>query len=183
MDQIKIEKCKKEEMKLIQDIEYILGSIKWPEKNPMKDRTRMNVVGHKEKIIKAFVLGKVHAYHLTGTGKLANSINNKKFPELYTKLKQLMRIHNPSFRFNAIQLNNNVQTCPHHDKNNKGVSYAFACGKHTGGGLRIFKNEKHVDYPNRHKWILYNGSKLLHGSVPVRSGVRYALIFYSSIPR
>ena len=74
----------------------------------------------------AFVLGKVRKWddHV----HLHNSVHNRKHPELFAMLRSLMRLHNPSFRFNAVQLNRNVQTQPHHDRGNRGSSYCLALG-------------------------------------------------------
>ena len=90
-----------------------------------------------------------------------------------------MKTHDPGFGFNAIQLNKNVQTMPHYDKRNIGCSYCLGLGDFTGGGLRVFdEHGRSRDIDNKRKWVLYNGKTTYHASVPVRSGVRFAVIFY-----
>ena len=190
-----VESPKTGERVLMDEIEGYLSSIRWPtqeaharkgrEGGSSKSKTshvsgRGNIGGAARQ---AFVLGKVRKWddHV----HLHNSVHNKKHPELVTLLRRLMRTHDPRFRYNAVQLNRNVETKPHHDKRNSGSSYCLGLGDFRGGGLRIFSpNGTPTDLDNRRRWILYNGKKLLHASVPVRSGVRFALVFYTyKMPR
>jgi hypothetical protein len=183
-----IESTGNDEQSLLDSIESYLSSMKWPvqeqhlRKNGRWSSTRsgkkhvsgrVNIGG---KSRKAFVLGKVRKWddHI----RLHESVHNKKHPDLFEMLKKLISTHNPRFKYNAIQLNNNVVTTPHYDKRNKGCSYCLALGKFKGGGLRIFDGEQHYDIHNKRKWVLYNGQTTLHGSVPVSSGTRFAIIFY-----
>lgn len=175
---------RREEAILIREIEETLYALKWPTKRPHKDRTRNYVLSHSQQEIHAFALGRVRRYDLPY--ELVESQYNKKYADLYRLLRKLVRVHNPNFKYNAIQINDGVKTAPHKDRNNAGPSYCFAIGKHTGGGL-VFHDEHTGSptetVPNRHIWVRYNGAKTLHSSAPVKSGRRFAIIFYTATPK
>lgn len=167
---------------IITQILDLLRTMRWPLKNPQKDRTRSNVIQKANATIAAFALGKVRRYDLPG--RLVLSQYNAKHPELYKLLKQLMQEHDPAFKYNAIQLNKNVQTKPHLDSNNRGPSYCLGIGTYRGGGLTIYPPDAPpYTLANRHKWVLYNGARLRHGSATVQSGTRFAVVYYQSTPR
>jgi hypothetical protein len=175
---------KKEEEPLLDEITKELSTMKWPVKRPMRDGTRGNVTAHEDTEIRAFALGKVRRYDLPL--ELVTSQYNKKFPYLLELLRRLVRLHNPGFRYNAIQLNANVQTSPHYDKNNVGRSYCLAVGKYTGGGLTLYADGGDVPtevYRNKRKWVLYDGKRVKHGSAPVTSGTRFAIIYFTNEPK
>lgn len=159
-------------------IEAMLESIKWPARV-----TRRNIGTAPNR--RAFVLGKVRK--LDVVDRLVESRYNKVFPELYAQLRELVQMHDPDFTYNAIQLNRNVHTDPHRDMNNYGPSYCLALGTFTGGGLDIYPDNCTAARPdtvdNHRTWVLYDGHKVLHGSAPVTSGTRYALIFYTTLSR
>lgn len=183
-----VEGIKHDERALLDDIEDYLREMSWPHQKAHKRSGgrwvsatgsksvagRMNIgSGPKD----AFVLGKVRKWD--DHTRLYESVHNKKHPELHSMLKRLVKTHNPNFRFNAIQLNRNVETKPHYDRRNHGCSYCIALGRFTGGGLRVFDGGGNArDIDNNRKWVLYNGGTTYHASVPVRSGVRFAIIFY-----
>lgn len=185
----RVESRRAGEAALMTRIEEYLASMRWPTQEAhdrkggrwgsstspsRKIKGRLNIGGAARQ---AFVLGKVRKWddHV----RLHDSTHNRKHPELMTLLRDLMRVHNPGFRYNAVQLNRNVQTKPHHDRGNVGPSYCLGLGKFTGGGLRLFSpGGGATDLDNRRRWVLYDGRNTLHASVPVRSGVRFALVFY-----
>lgn len=172
------------------EIEDYLYEMKWPKQEEHKRVNgrwvsetssnkhvtgRVNIGGFRRE---AFVLGKVRKWddHV----RLHDSVHNKKHPELFKMLKKLVRTHDPHFRYTSIQLNKNVVTKPHYDKRNHGCSYCLAVGKFRGGGLRVFSPDgKGREIDNNRKWVLYNGRTTYHASVPVQSGVRFAIIFYT----
>lgn len=169
------------EDKLLADVLYDLRRLPWPIKNPKRDKTRGNVLMSPTDTISAFALGKVRRYDLPGY--LVESVYNRKFPELHAKLRKLMALHDPQFRYNAIQLNRGVQTKRHRDRNNAGPSYCLAIGDYQGGGLSIYPTgETPYTLDNRYRWVHYDGARLEHSSAPVRSGTRYALVFYQATP-
>lgn len=155
-------------------IEDYLKTMKWPTRI-----TRKNIGTDPNR--RAFVLGRVRK--LDVHFECVKSRYNEKFAELHQMLKRLMRLHNPTFRYNAIQLNSNVQTEPHYDRNNEGLSYCLGLGTFTGGGLMVYPEETRPKlYANKRKWVLYDGKHLKHGSAPVTSGTRFAIIFYKCVP-
>ena len=187
-----VEDPRPEEAALMDQIESYLTSMRWPTQEAHERRDgrrwgssrsrtghvsgRLNVGGAKRQ---AFVLGKARKWddHV----RLHESVHNRRHPELLALLRKLMRAHNPRFRFNAVQLNRNLQTKPHYDRRNVGTSYCLGLGDFRGGGLRLFASDggDATDVDNRRRWVRYNGKETLHASVPVRSGVRFALIYYT----
>ena len=179
------------EAALFDQVDELLRTMRWPVKRPAAegahwstgDKSRGSVVvGARE--IRAFALGKVRRYDLPR--QLVDSQYNAKFPELHALLRRLMRLHDPSFRYNAIQLNAGVQTKPHYDRNNTGLSYCLALGKYTGGGIDLYDDDDERPartVRNKRKWVLYDGVRTKHGSAPVHSGVRYAIIYYHTTPK
>lgn len=165
-----------EEKRLMGQVETYLKTMHWPSRV-----TRKNIGTDPDR--RAFVLGKVRK--LDVHTRCVNSRFNKLFPELFTMLKQLMHLHNPHFRYNAIQLNANVQTEPHYDRNNAGMSYCLGLGTFRGGGLVIYpeNGDRPKRYDNKRKWVLYDGKRTKHGSAPVTSGERFAVIFYRCVPQ
>lgn len=160
---------------LMKEIEAALAALRWPTRV-----TRTNIGTDPDR--RAFVLGKVRK--LDVHDRLVTSQFNAKFPDLFAQLKRLVHMHDPAFRFNAIQLNANVQTETHVDRNNKGASYCLGLGTYTGGGLVIYPpDHAPVRFANRRKWVRYDGSKLPHASIPVTAGTRYAVIFYTATPQ
>lgn len=150
----------------------MLREMKWPTRV-----TRKNIGSDPNR--RAFVLGKVYQYDRPR--ELVESQYNKVYPELHSALTRLMRLHAPTFRFNSIQLNANVHTQPHYDTNNCGPSYAIGLGRFTGGGLVLYPGKPvgGVRLRNKRRWVHFNGATTLHGSIPVASGTRYAIIFFT----
>ena len=169
------------EVQLAKDVEAMLSTMKWRERRPSKSIGRQNVHGMSTEPYRAFALGKVRQYDRPG--ELVNSQFNAKYPELLKMLRALIKAHSPDFKYNAIQLNCNVQTHQHYDKHNVGPSYCFAAGTYTGGGVAIFPtNETPYVLRNRNKFVYYDAARTLHASAPVTSGTRYAVIFYRTTP-
>ncbi len=168
----------KAESELMNEILQDLRDIKsFPTKNPSKDNTRGNVVGGKgkDKIIEAFVLGKVRSF---SESNLVNAAANRRFPDLFKKLKKLIKMNDPKFKWNSIQINKNVQCSWHIDKNNIGLSYCLGLGDFQGGGLDIrTTGTKANRYNNQHIMFKYDG-KIEHRSAPKKTGDRYALIWF-----
>lgn len=158
-------------LELLESIEH------FPYKEPSKDNTRANVMGKKnEGKIQAFTLGKVRSY---SESELVDGANNRRFPELHKALKALMRKKDPNFKFGTIQINKNVKTAKHIDKNNIGLSYCLALGNFRNGGLELYPpNEPKKILDNRHKWVKYDG-KIPHKTASWSGGDRYALVFFN----
>ena len=168
------------EKEIANQIKNELETMKWIKKNPKKDLSRWR---DKDMNIEAFVLGKVWAYH---SPVMVNSQYNKRYEMLYKLLKKWVKIHNPKFKYTSIQLNKSVHTHYHRDLNNIGDSYCIALGDFEGGGIQIDFGDGEggdgftKDYPNKNKWLLYDGHTYLHKSIkPKGRGTRYAIIFFS----
>jgi len=161
---------------LAKNILQILENINFPSKDPKKDKTRSNVLQNKDDVIQAFVLGKVRQYDKV---ELADSVQNIRFPFLYKMLNELVHNHNPKFKYTSIQINKGVQTSWHRDRGNRGLSYCLALGNFTGGGLDIKIDGEIKHYDNHNKFLYYDGNYYEHASSPVKSGTRYAIIFYT----
>jgi len=98
---------------------------------------------------------------------------NEKFPELFKLLKSLIKLWKPNFEYTTIQVNKNVVSAPHIDKNNVGPSYGIALGDFFGGELVIEGKEFCI----KNKFKKFNGT-LGHWITPF-SGNRYSLIYFT----
>lgn len=181
-----IEQPKPNEVELMRKItEYLDNVKKFPSKDPTnnKDTSRQNIFSKSMmgKPIEAFVFGKVKQYYVPKDKMVVDSSITKsgKYQELYDMLKELIKIHNPNFKYTSIQINKSVKTDWHFDKGNVGLSYCLALGKFSGGGVVVRLNPNETKkYDNHNKWLYYDGHYLKHksaGSV----GTRYAIIFYT----
>ena len=98
---------------------------------------------------------------------------NEKFPELFILLKNLIKIWKPDFNYTTIQVNKNVISEPHIDKNNVGPSYGIALGDFNGGDLVLEGKEFCI----KNKFKKFNGT-LGHWITPFK-GTRYSLIYFT----
>jgi hypothetical protein len=144
-----------------------LESTKFP-----KTTSRKNI---SSKPIEAFVLGDVnYRGQLKLGGKTRGpSRYNRKFPELLKALKNLIAHHHPNFKYTTIQLNKNVLSPPHIDKNNVGPSYIIGLGEYTGGELSIEGRKFSI----KNKWKFFDGNKG-HWTEPFK-GTRYSIVFFT----
>ena len=125
--------------------------------------------------IDAFVLGSVNYRGQKSVGGKTKgpSRYNEKFPKLYRLIKALIKEHNSSFPYTTIQVNKNVVSKPHVDKNNVGPSYVIALGDFEGGNLVI----KGKEYTIKNKWKKFDGTQG-HWITPFE-GTRYSLVFFT----
>ena len=151
----------------------------FPSKNPIKDKTRMNVVGGKEKaeegkLVLSFSLGLTRAYDKP---YLVPTVFNRKFPDLHILLRRLIKEKDPSFKYTTITINKNVRTEYHIDKNNIGKSFGLSLGDFTGGGIEIKYDDNKTKFLDTHnKLILFDGH-LEHRTLPYK-GNRYSLTYF-----
>ena len=175
-----IQNPKPSEKPLMKEIDRLFSEItNFPTKDPYKDKTRKNVLQKEGQKIEAMVLGKVRAYDKKNL--VSSSVSSSgKYEELESKLKDLMRLHNPNFRYTSIQINKSVQTSWHYDKGNVGLSYLIGFGNFKGGGVVVkIRKDKELFVDNDHRWLYFDGHNLEHKSAPIKSGVRYAVIFFT----
>ena len=160
---------------LINEIEEELKHTKLPTKKPLStgenSRSHIAYKNTLEKGIQAVVLGKVRDYTQSS---LVEGRFNKKYSKLFGMLKKLIKLQDPKFKWNAIQINDNVNTKEHIDKNNIGLSYNIAFGDYKGGGLLY--NGKTID--THHKFFKYDGTQP-HGTTKPKSGRRIAVIYFT----
>ena len=164
----------------MKEIDILFSEItNFPTKDPYKDKTRKNVLQKEGQKIEAMVLGKVRAYDKKNL--VSSSVSSSgKYEELESKLKDLMRLHNPNFRYTSIQINKSVTTSWHFDKGNVGLSYLIGFGNFKGGGVVVkIRKDKELFVDNDHRWLYFDGHNLEHKSAPIKSGVRYAVIFFT----
>ena len=145
----------------------LLQNTKFP-----KNRSRKNVSSVSTE---SFVLGDVNYRGQKSLGGRTRgpSRYNSKFPELFAEVKKLMENHDPDFKYTTIQVNKNIQSKPHVDKNNIGLSYIIALGNFTGGELIL--EGKHHNIKNN--FLKFDG-RLGHWVEPF-SGTRYSLVFFT----
>ena len=138
-----------------------------------KCNTRTNVAG--DKSVLAFSLGQVNyrGQKFLGGKTKGPSRFNKKFPALLKKLRKMMRLWHPTFKYTTIQVNKNFSSKPHVDKNNVGLSYVIAMGDYTGGEIYVEGKEHNIN----NKFLKFNGT-LGHWVAPYK-GERYSLVFFT----
>jgi hypothetical protein len=166
--------------KTMDEVLYELDNLNpFPTKNPIKDKTRMNVVGGKDeasgKIIQAFTLGLTRAYDKK---HLVPSVNNRnpKFRQLHILLKKLIKEKDPTYKYTTIQINKNVETDWHTDKNNIGKSYCLSLGNFTGGELELKADKGIIPLITKNKMIYYDGN--IEHRTGNYKGTRYAIIWF-----
>lgn len=122
----------------------------------------------------AFALGEVMNF---SRGRVPSRFN-KMYPELHKALQDLAKCYDPHFSFTTIQVNKNVVSIPHVDKNNVGGSICIALGDFTGGGdLVIQENGRTRKRVVRNRFVRFNGSNL-HWVTPF-TGLRYSLVYFT----
>lgn len=141
---------------------------------------RGNLVGHP---VSGAVLGMLHmlepprADGQTRTYELKETKQTKLLPDLYDAACQLMKCHDPTFEFTAVQVNLvDYESKLHIDRRNSGASYIIAMGDYCGGGhLQVM--DRAVDIHNR---LLKFHGQLPHRAMPHTSGTRYSVVFFTS---
>lgn len=175
-----IQNPKASEKPLMEEIDRLFSEISnFPKKDPYRNTSgKKHSVKEGEKV-EAFIFGKVRQYDKKN---LVNSTitSSGKYEELENKLKELMKLHNPNFRYTSIQINKSVETSWHFDRGNVGLSYLIGFGKFKGGGVVVkIRDDKELFVDNHHRWLYFDGHNLEHKSAPITSGVRYAVIFFT----
>jgi hypothetical protein len=149
------------------EILKLLESIKFP-----KRKTRKNISSHS---IEGFCLGDVNyrgqkllEYKTRGPSKY-----NNLYPELFNRLKLLISSGDPDFEYTTIQINKNILSPPHVDKNNVGLSYIIGLGNYQDGELIIEGNK----YDIHNKLLKFDGNKGHWTSSFI--GTRYSIIYFT----
>jgi len=136
------------------------------------NKTRTNVC---DTPTKSFALGTVNYRGQASVGYKTQGESkwNKKFPELFSLVKKLINLYKPDFEYTTIQVNKNILSKPHIDKNNVGSSYIIALGGFDGGELFV-EGKK---YKIKNRWKLFDGTK--GHWVNDFKGTRYSLVFFT----
>lgn len=148
-------------------MEFILNNIKFP-----KTKTRNNI---SSKSIECFCLGEVNYRGQKYLNKKTKGESkwNFKYPDLLKNLTNLITSHDPNFEWTTIQINKNIQSPPHIDKNNVGMSYIIGFGDYTGGDLVI----EGIPHDIKNKFLKFDGT--LGHWVSDFIGTRYSIIFFT----
>lgn len=94
-------------------------------------------------------------------------------PILHRHLCQLIKEHDPIFKWTTITINKNLQTKPHTDSHNVGKSWIIGLGDYQGGELVI----DGVEHDIKEKWLQFDGT-IEHYTKPF-IGTRYSLVFFT----
>jgi len=163
---------------LMTTIEDKLDTMKWPS---LRSDSPISKDGGDDPGRRGFVLGEVN--QLDVHGQLVESQFNKQYPELYNLLQQLIQLYDPALKYTSIQVNMNVQRGKHKHTHNHGLSYAIALGTFEGGGLKVYHDDgSEAVYLNHRTFVPFDGRKY-HESLPVTSGTRYAIVYFTAVPQ
>lgn len=112
--------------------------------------------------------------------RLTKSVD--KYPELFDYLRCVIHEIDPHFEYSGIQVNKNIETKPHKDRNNKGNSYIFGLGDYEGGELMIEEDDKKTfrKYDLRNTLLNFDGSRT-HYNLPLLSGTKYSIIYFKNV--
>ena len=136
------------------------------------NKTRLNICDNPTQ---AFALGTVNyrGQKSVGYKTQGESKYNNKFSELFSLIKKLIFLYKPNFEYTTIQVNKNILSKPHVDKNNIGSSYIIALGEFIGGEL-VIEGKK---YKIHNRWKHFDGTK--GHWVNDFKGTRYSLVFFT----
>ena len=147
--------------------------------------SRKNIFNRGQTSYKGFVLGKINntPYWVNkGLPKqdLSRFTKQDKYKPIYKMARDLMKKHNPSFKFSSIQFNKNQRSARHKDGRNATDSYIIGLGDYIGGNLRIWSEDekKYKDVNIRNRWVRFNGAKHFHETTPFK-GERYTIVYYN----
>lgn len=145
-----------------------------------KNKGRTNILNKGQTYSLSMVLGKVRKLYSSCNGRVCKvpSRWNSKYAALLKASKQLLKAHDPKYRFEAVTINKNQKASSHTDVNNVGESYIIGLGDYTGGEL-VF-TDKDSPYYGTHnikgKWLRFVGDTPHH--VKPFKGERYTLVYY-----
>jgi hypothetical protein len=125
--------------------------------------------------IKSQNFGLVRKFRLAG---LHPASHNTKHPKIYEALQEIIKILDPTFEYDGITVNKNVEALPHRDTNNNGISLIIGFGEYCGGGLFVEENDGNFKLHDiNNKPLYFNGSNQTHYTEPFE-GTRWTIIYY-----
>lgn len=142
---------------------------------PARKGNRKNVMQAGQDRVNGFTLGKTIVRHIHD--RLCDSQFNAKFPELHLACQRVMRIVDPGFRYNCIQVNKNQQTSKHIDTHNVGPSYIVAFGDYEGGELEVYYSDGVVRQDINGRFVRFDG-RIPHATTRITGAPRYSLVFF-----
>lgn len=108
-------------------------------------------------------------------GTIGLSMSSKKYPEIYNEILKIGKQICP-FKFNNIQLSNNVVCPPHLDSANTGNSLLVSFGDYSGCNIVI----EGIMYDAKYAPIIFNGSQRQHWNTDDLIGNKYSLVFFNN---
>jgi len=104
------------------------------------------------------------------------------YPELEEIFREFGEIYFPAFNWSQTQMNKNYPCPPHKDNANIGSSILCCFGDYEGGHTLVDYGEKTgiQKLDARAGWVKFNGAKYTHWVEPIKSGTRYALVFFAN---
>lgn len=162
--------CEKHDAR--QRLARLLDSVAFPA------RTRKAVLVPGQTEYRGFALGKVRDLF---RATLVDSKYNRRLPGVLEACHALMRAHDPWFEYTTIQVNKNLQSAPHRDKNNVGASAIIGLGPYRGGELVVVRDGRERCHDVRNQLLRFDGHDL-HYTRPF-VGTRYTVVFFTASPR
>jgi len=122
--------------------------------------------------------GRSATYGIVGRRCLAPDISRHTClnVEFFAMLLDFARKYVP-ISFTSIQVNQSYNCNMHYDLHNEGLSYIVAFGQYEGGRLKVLDKSYNIQY----RPILFDGSKLLHGTTPFE-GTRISIVYHTIAP-
>jgi len=155
------------------DVLRALELIDIPDLQYGRDNVRRNV---EDEEVRSLTTGVIPSRR---EGKICVSEACIQRPALTKLLVEFGKRHIPDrdFRFNAITINEDLETNLHTDRSNLGPSYIIALGDFVGGGELWAHDRGLLDA--KHKFQKFDGN-VPHKTMPWKSGGRYVLIYYTN---
>lgn len=148
------------------------------QKTKLPKQNRENI---SDKPVRGVVLGEMFMLAATVGAKRKHTMKQTKpttkLHELYDAASQLIKAHDPSFEWTAVQINKvDYESKVHVDRRNIGASYIIALGDFNHGG-ELQVTDRKINIHNR---LLKFHGQLPHRALPHAAGVRYSLVFFTS---
>ena len=108
-----------------------------------------------------------------------------KYPQVYSKLRDLMARYDRDFGYTHITLNRNLRCKRHTDGGNAGPSYIAGFGDYRGGGLLVEppggggSSDETTVLDLRGRFVTFNGKTQPHETLAFE-GERFTLVYYTS---
>lgn len=104
--------------------------------------------------------------------------SSQKVNGIVKKIREMLKLSHPGFRFSSLQVNVNSRSMWHVDAGNHGQSVALSLGPFIGGNLCVYGGPQEGFYVvPQHAWYSFDG-RYPHFVMPY-AGVRVSLIAYT----